>query len=577
MSWSKVFKLPQFAKNLHQSYNGFRCSLEAPGLIHNFMGTNGARNGWCFSSEYRGFMTRCEIRTGSLSRCGQFLAPRTPCLDKLRQYATHSSREQKSNKMLIYLTGLVFAMVGCSYAAVPLYRRFCQATGYGGTVQRRESVEEKIARHAQDGTVTTREIVVQFNADVADGMPRKFIHTQREVLYFIMYGLGQEKVHLHFTLLRIKVQTPITGVSTYNVTPMKVAVYFNKIQCFCFEEQRLLPGEQIDMLSDSYEGDEMHELLYDAFGIPPFVPPTDDTIELSDEIKILAMRPSDKANRYSGYLINGANYHTKSRELRRKTQNSGIMVKANTSSYASAKDMNPEGEVTYYGYVMDIVELYYSYDRRHVLFMCDWIDNDKGLRHDDFGFTLVNFKHLLYTKNQERDEPFVLASQAQQIFYIQDPVEDDWNVVIKMKPRGYSSASRYHSSSANKDGVFGVSIGDQGRACCTLPNQRQRTRARAKGGLIYKLPLVFLVLFVSCIFCVLFGGLRDLDFAADAICAAILLFYEVFFYIDPEFETDPKMDGINNLILSYTFFKVSEEQRTTAPNISICACTSNKI
>ncbi|CAI9758127.1 unnamed protein product [Fraxinus pennsylvanica] len=60
-------------------------------------------------------------------------------------------------------------------------RRFCQATGHGGTVQRRESVEEKIARHTKDGTLTTREIVVQFNADVADGMPWKFVPTQREV------------------------------------------------------------------------------------------------------------------------------------------------------------------------------------------------------------------------------------------------------------------------------------------------------------------------------------------------------------------------------------------------------------
>nr|GFC75124.1 cytochrome c oxidase assembly protein COX11, mitochondrial [Tanacetum cinerariifolium] len=82
--------------------------------------------------------------------------------------------------MLYYLTGLVFAMVGCTYAAVPLYRRFCQATGYGGTVQRRETVEEKILRHTQDGTVTKREIVVQFNADVSDGMNWKFIPTQRE-------------------------------------------------------------------------------------------------------------------------------------------------------------------------------------------------------------------------------------------------------------------------------------------------------------------------------------------------------------------------------------------------------------
>jgi cytochrome c oxidase assembly protein subunit 11 len=52
--------------------------------------------------------------------------------------SSHASTEQKSQKMLIYLTGLVFGMVGLSYAAVPLYRRFCQATGYGGTVTRRE-------------------------------------------------------------------------------------------------------------------------------------------------------------------------------------------------------------------------------------------------------------------------------------------------------------------------------------------------------------------------------------------------------------------------------------------------------
>ncbi|KAK6146124.1 hypothetical protein DH2020_019993 [Rehmannia glutinosa] len=165
-----------------------------------------------------------------------------------RQYSTHAAVEKKSKKMLLYLTGLVFAMVGCSYAAVPLYRRFCQATGYGGTVQRREclfdviqSVEEKIARHAQDGTVTSREIIVQFNADVADGMPWKFVPTQREV------RVKPGESALAFYTAENRSSTPITGVSTYNVTPMKAAVYFNKIQCFCFEEQRLLPGEQIDM------------------------------------------------------------------------------------------------------------------------------------------------------------------------------------------------------------------------------------------------------------------------------------------------------------------------------------------
>lgn len=165
---------------------------------------------------------------------------KTP-LGSHRHYVTNVIQEQKSRKMLYYLTGLVFAMVGCTYAAVPLYRRFCQATGYGGTVQRRETVEEKIARHAQDGTVTNREIVVQFNADVSDGMPWKFIPTQREV------RVKPGESALAFYTAENRSSTPITGMSTYNVTPMKAAVYFNKIQCFCFEEQRLLPGEQIDM------------------------------------------------------------------------------------------------------------------------------------------------------------------------------------------------------------------------------------------------------------------------------------------------------------------------------------------
>lgn len=166
---------------------------------------------------------------------------RCSSLHHIQRSYSKASIERKSKNMLLYLVALVFAMVGCSYAAVPLYRRFCQATGYGGTVQRRESVEEKIARHAKDGTVTTRDIVVQFNADVADGMPWKFIPTQREV------RVKPGESALAFYTAENRSSTPITGVSTYNVTPMKAAIYFNKIQCFCFEEQRLLPGEQIDM------------------------------------------------------------------------------------------------------------------------------------------------------------------------------------------------------------------------------------------------------------------------------------------------------------------------------------------
>lgn len=98
-----------------------------------------------FDFEFREFSSRCELNRVSFDKCNQFSKLRTwgwerPCslLGFHHEYTTHAAREKKSQKTLLYLTGLVFAMVGCTYAAVPLYRRFCQATGYGGTVQRRE-------------------------------------------------------------------------------------------------------------------------------------------------------------------------------------------------------------------------------------------------------------------------------------------------------------------------------------------------------------------------------------------------------------------------------------------------------
>lgn len=203
-------------------------------------GAKNDRYGKYLGFQSPGLMPGHGFRRFSVRR-NQIIERPSTWLNSGRHYATQAATEEKSKKMLFYLTGLVFAMVGLSYAAVPLYRRFCQATGYGGTIQRKESVEEKIARHAKDGTVTTREVVVQFNADVSDGMPWKFIPTQREV------RIKPGESALAFYTAENKSSTPITGMSTYNVTPMKAGIYFNKIQCFCFEEQRLLPGETINM------------------------------------------------------------------------------------------------------------------------------------------------------------------------------------------------------------------------------------------------------------------------------------------------------------------------------------------
>ena len=109
------------------------------------------------------------------------------------------------------------------------------------------------------------------------------------------------------------------------------------------------------------------------------------------------------------------------------TQNNGVMLKATTESYSSARDQHPvSGEFTFYGVLTDIIELCYSKDLKFVLFKCNWVDNRRGLvENDAFGFTLVNFTRLLYGGNRLSDEPFILATQAQQIFYVQDPVEEN--------------------------------------------------------------------------------------------------------------------------------------------------------
>ncbi|WMV49962.1 hypothetical protein MTR67_043347, partial [Solanum verrucosum] len=159
----------------------------------------------------------------------------------------------------------------------------------------------------------------------------------------------------------------------------------------------------------------------------------------SEDIQILAIGPLIQAKRMTGYICDGVRYLTESRDVKRKTQNSGIMLKAITQSYASTKDKNPIlAEVSFYGILTDIIELYYSKNLKFVLFKCKWVNNNNGhIEKDDYGFTLVNFNHLLYTRHQLSDEPFIFASQAQQVFYVDHPMEKEWRIVVKLKPRGF--------------------------------------------------------------------------------------------------------------------------------------------
>lgn len=99
--------------------------------------------------------------------------------------------------------------------------------------------------------------------------------------------------------------------------------------------------------------------------------------------------------------------------------------------------MDTEEGITYYGVLTDIIELNYYDKLRYVLFKCDWADitQNRGQKKDDFGFTVVNFSHLIHTGKRLNDEPFIFASQARQVYYVEDGKGTDWLTIVKTKPR----------------------------------------------------------------------------------------------------------------------------------------------
>ena len=132
--------------------------------------------------------------------------------------------------MLSIILIVVTIMVGMSFAAVPLYKLFCQVTGFGGTTM----VSSALPDHILD-----RSIRVKFNTDTGRNMLWTFHSDQRQ----IDVRLGQQGVMSFSAENRDKVT--ITGVAVYNVTPPKAGKYFHKLQCFCFGEQSLKPGEKV--------------------------------------------------------------------------------------------------------------------------------------------------------------------------------------------------------------------------------------------------------------------------------------------------------------------------------------------
>jgi cytochrome c oxidase assembly protein subunit 11 len=144
----------------------------------------------------------------------------------------------QSNRRTGVAVGLIaVAMIGAAYAAVPLYRLFCQVTGFGGTTQ----VAAAAPTADRLAAVAGRQIKIRFDANVAPGLPWRFRQKQNEVTI----PIGEKR--LAFYTATNTSDKPITGRAVFNVSPDVAGRYFIKIECFCFTEQTLKPGETVDM------------------------------------------------------------------------------------------------------------------------------------------------------------------------------------------------------------------------------------------------------------------------------------------------------------------------------------------
>ena len=135
---------------------------------------------------------------------------------------------RRNHRVGIWLAGLVVVMVGLAFASVPLYRLFCQVTGFGGTPM--------LAEKAPD-VVTDRVFSIRFDANTAADLDWEFVPEQQN----IQARAGEP--FLAYYRATNRSGEPLVGTATYNVTPLKAGKYFKKIACFCFTKQPLAPGQ----------------------------------------------------------------------------------------------------------------------------------------------------------------------------------------------------------------------------------------------------------------------------------------------------------------------------------------------
>ncbi|RVW77665.1 hypothetical protein CK203_053390 [Vitis vinifera] len=209
---------------------------------------------------------------------------------------------------------------------------------------------------------------------------------------------------------------------------------------------------------------------------------------VSETLKWIAHGPSHYVFKYHGYVINGCHYHTKKRDDLRATQNSGVKIVATTMQIDSAKDKNPVfGELCFYGVITEIWDLDYTMFRIPI-FKCDWVDNKNGIKVDDLGFTLVDFSKMAH-----KSDPFILASQAKQVFYVQDELDPRWSVVLSTPQQDFlerdegddlmDNSIEHHPVISSLPQVESFDAMDDSDAICMDLEQKEKppTKRRCRG------------------------------------------------------------------------------------------------
>ena len=191
--------------------------------------------------------------------------------------AAGRSHNQRNGGTVVLLISVVAGMLALSFASVPLYRLFCAATGFGGTTQRAAKAPTRVAAAL---------INVRFDAQIAPGLDWEFRPLKRAVA---VHPGAQNQV---FFRAVNRTSAPVTAQAVYNVTPTKAGIYFDKLQCFCFNSQTLEPGQSVDMgvvffvdpdiLSDPSTSEVRSiTLSYTMFRAPETAPPTASAVPRS--------------------------------------------------------------------------------------------------------------------------------------------------------------------------------------------------------------------------------------------------------------------------------------------------------